>query len=172
MIHYLRKSLSRLILITCLLCIQLLQFGCGGRKMEPPAESPTEKPPAPKVSYRFKKNDTLLVKVKDHIYFAKVVENTKTTAKEVLVKFFIDEVALIAGNRVLLNAIQDKREKPKNGWGNQKVVIEYYDGSEWKLTFDVLVFEDFYLLPESIEGERKIGLDKVRIPIFKTQEIE
>lgn len=140
--------------------------------MEPPAESPTEKPPAPKVSYRFKKNDTLLVKVKDHIYFAKVVENTKTTAKEVLVKFFIDEVTLIAGNRVLLNAIQDKREKPKNGWGNQKVVIEYYDGAEWKLTFDVLVFEDFYLLPESVGVERKIGLDKVRIPIFRAQETE
>lgn len=138
------------------------------RRVAPPLPSvtdkkPVETPPTP-ASYRFKKNDTLLVKVKDYLYFAKVAEDTKTSAKEVPVEFFIHEINIIAGNRVLLNAVQAKREKPKDGWGSHKVTIEYYDGTAWETVSDVFVFEDFYLLPESVPGERRIGLDKIRIP--------
>ena len=63
-----------------------------------------------------------------------------------------------------MNEVQTKREKPENGWGSHKATIQYYDGTEWKTVSDVLVFEDFYLLPESVQGERRIGLDKIRIP--------
>ena len=137
----------------------------------PPTSLPDKKVEEPKVetpqipvSYRYKKNDILLVKVKNYIYFAKVSDDTITTAKEVPVQFFIREINLIAGNNVVLNAVQAKWEKPKDGWGSQKVTIEYYDGTEWKTVSDVLVFEDFYLLPESVQGERRIGIDKIRIP--------
>ena len=126
---------------------------------QPPVETPTT-PGA----YRFKKNDTLLIKVKDYLYFAKVTEDTKTTAKDVPVQFFINDINLIAGDRVLLNTVHAKREKPKDGWGSQKVTIEYYDGTAWKKMSGVLVFEDFYLLPETVSGERRVGLDKIRIP--------
>ena len=140
-------------------------------KVEPPTIVTEEKTEQPKVvspttpaSFRYKKDDTLLVKVKDYLYFAKVTENTITTAKEVPVEFFINEINIITGKSVTLNAVHAKREKPEDGWGSHKVTIEYYDGTEWKTVSDVLVFEDFYLLPESVTGERRIGLDKIRIP--------
>ena len=132
--------------------------GLDKKVEQPPVETPT----TPE-SYRYKKNDILLVKVKDYIYFAKVSEDTRTTAKDIPVQFFIEDVHVIAGRSVLLDAVHAKREKPKDGWGSQKVTIEYYDGTAWKKMSDVLVFEDFYLLPETAPGERRIGLDKIRI---------
>ena len=56
---------------------------------EKKVEQPLIESPTTPASYRYKKDDTLLIKVKNYLYFAKVTADTDTTAKEIPIKFFI-----------------------------------------------------------------------------------
>ena len=117
--------------------------------------------------YLYSRGEILLIADEHYGYFAKVTADTHLNNSEVSIRFFAEEIGKKLGNTVSINAIVTTREKPENGWGTQKVLLEYFDRKAWIFSKDVTVFEDYYLLPESISGERKVPFNKVRIPIFQ-----
>lgn len=142
---------------------------------EPPSTPPEEKPPPPSdkdpppiVSETlYKKGDILLITDGEHGYFAEVTADANKDASDVSVKFYNDETDKKLGVKVPVKDVRTKREEPKDGWGNVEVFIQYFDGTEWKFSADVLMFEDHYLLPASVVTERKMPLSKVRVAFFK-----
>ena len=141
---------------------------------EPPSQpvpvppSQPEPPPAPEKNL-YTRGEILLVDAAGYRYFAEVTADTKLGATTVPVLFFVEDIRQSVGNTVPVSTVATKREIPPNGWGNQKVLLQYFDGTQWVLGRNVTVFEDYYLLPESTMGERRLPLSKVRIPIFKTK---
>ncbi len=136
----------------------------------PPEEKPPppDKDPPPTVSETlYKKGDILLITDGEHGYFAKVTADANKDALDVSVKFYNDETDQKLGVKVPVKDVRSKREEPKDGWGNVEVFIQYFDGTEWKFSADVLMFEDHYLLPDSVVTERKMPLGKVRVAFFK-----
>ena len=115
----------------------------------------------------YSRGEILLIKDDAYGYFAEVTKDTQLNDSEVSVRFFVKEITKKLGDKISINAVVTKREKPENGWGTQKVLLEYFDGKTWILSRDGTVFEDHYLLPESVNSERKISLNKVRIPDFQ-----
>ena len=158
---------KQLPILALLLCLQVLLLSCGGKKKpETPPERPPEKPPASAEKNRYEKGEILLITAEDYGYFAEVTADTKLSATEVPVRFFVQDARKTLGNNISLEAVMRKREKPKDGWGHQKVLLQYLDGNEWVVSRDVTMFEDYYLLPESVKGDRELPLSKVRILIF------
>ena len=133
---------------------------------EPPSEP--EPPPEPEKN-RYQRGDIVLIANKGYSYLAEVTTDTKMSDTEVSVQLFAEDLRQEIGDKVSINSVVTKREKPKDGWGSQKILLQYFDGQQWVLSMDATVFEDHYLLPESIMGERKVPLSKVRIPIFQTK---
>jgi len=117
--------------------------------------------------YLYTRGEILLIETDGYGYFAEVIEDTQLNDSEVSVRFFVKEIAKKLGDKISINTVVTKREKPENGWGTQKVLLQYFDGKTWISSEDVTVFEDHYLLPESISGERKVPFNKVRIPSFR-----
>lgn len=117
--------------------------------------------------YLYLEGEILLIEDERYEYFAEVIEDTRLKDSEVSVRFFVKEIAKKLGDKISINAVVTKREKPENGWGTQKVSLQYFDGKTWILSRDVTVFEDHYLLPESVNGEREVPFNKVRIPSFR-----
>jgi hypothetical protein len=113
------------------------------------------------------RGEILLITYEHYGYFAEVTADTQLNDSEVSVRFFDKEIGKKLGEKIPINAVITKREKPENGWGTQKVLLQYFDGKTWILSKDVTVFEDHYLLPESVDSERKVPFNKVRIPIFQ-----
>ena len=132
---------------------------------EPPPPPDKEPPPVVKESL-YKKGDILLITDGEHGYFAKVASDTNKDASDVSVKFFNDKTDQKLGDKVPVKDVRAKRDEPKDGWGTVEVFIQYFDGNEWKFSGDVLMFEDHYLLPESVTTERKMPLSKVRVAFF------
>ena len=164
---------ERLPTLALLLCLQVSLLSCGG-KTQPstPPEAPPENPPVPTEQNRYKKGEILLIEAEGYKYFAKVTANTKRSDTQVPVQFFVADIRQKVGNKTALDKVVNKREKPKAGWGSEKVLLQHFDGTQWVLSKDVAVFEDYYLLPESFQGERKVPLSKVRIPIVHPKEAE
>ena len=104
-------------------------------------------------------------------YFAEIMADTQLNSPEVSVRFFVKEIRKKLGDKISIDTVIAKREKPENGWGTQKVLLEYFDGKTWIFSKDATVFEDHYLLPESVNSERKIPFNKVRIPIFGLKKV-
>ena len=125
-----------------------------GRYLSPDAEE----------KYLYTRGEILLIEDDAYGYFAEVTKDTQLNT-EISVRFFTKEIRKKLGDNVSINAVITKREKPENGWGTQKVSLEYFDGKTWGFFKDVTVFEDHYLLPESVSGERKVPFNKVRIPL-------
>lgn len=117
--------------------------------------------------YLYTQGEILLIEDGAYGYFAEVTKDTQLNDTEISVRFFTKEIRKKLGNRVSINAVITKREKPENGWGTQKVSLQYLDGKTWISSKDGTAFEDHYLLPESVNSERKISLNKVRIPTFQ-----
>ena len=117
--------------------------------------------------YLYTRGEILLIEDGAYGYFAEVTKDTQLNDSEVSVRFFVKEIAKKLGDKISINAVATKREKPENGWGTEKVLLQYFDGETWILSRDGTAFEDHYLLPESVNSERKIPLNKVRIPIFQ-----
>lgn len=115
----------------------------------------------------YTRGEILLIEDDAYGYFAEVTKDTQLNDSEVSVRFFVKEIAKKLGDKISINAVITKREKPENGWGTQKVLLEYFDGKTWIFSRDGTAFEDHYLLPASVNSERKISLNKVRIPIFQ-----
>lgn len=117
--------------------------------------------------YLYLEGEILLIEDERYEYFAEVIEDIRLNDSEVSVRFFVNEIAKKLGDTISINAVVTKREKPENGWGTQQILLEYFDGKTWILSEDVTVFEDHYLLPESVNSEREIPFNKVRIPSFR-----
>ena len=115
----------------------------------------------------YTQGEILLIADEHYGYFAEVTANTQLNDPEVSIRFFDKEIGKKLGEKIPINAVVTKREKPENGWGTQKVLLQYFDGKTWIFSKDVTVFEDHYLLPESVNSERKVSFNKVRIPIFQ-----
>ncbi len=119
--------------------------------------------------YRYTRGEILLIAVEDYAYFAEVTADTEWQAPDVSIRFFVKDIHERLGNKVSINAIHAKREKPESGWGTQKVFLSYFDGKAWIFSKDVTVFEDHYLLPVSFSGDRRLQFNRVRIPIAQTK---
>ena len=117
--------------------------------------------------YHYTRGEILLIADEHYGYFAEVTADTQPNDPEVSVRFFVKEIGKKLEEKIPINAVVTKREKPENGWGTQKVLLEYFDGKTWIFSKDVTVFENHYLLPESVNSERKVPFNKVRIPIFQ-----
>ncbi len=115
----------------------------------------------------YTRGEILLIEDGAYGYFAEVMKDTQLNDSEVTVRFFVKEIAKKLGDKISINAVVTKREKPENGWGTQKDLLQYFNGKTWILSKDASVFEDHYLLPKSVNSERKIFLNKVRIPDFQ-----
>ena len=123
--------------------------------------------PDEEAKYLYTLGEILLIEADGYGYFAEVTEDTRLNDLEIVVRFFVKEIGKKLEDKIPINAVVTKREKPKNGWGTQKVLLEYFDGEAWVFSKDVSVFEDHYLLPELTNSERKVPFDRVRIPIFQ-----
>ena len=113
----------------------------------------------------YKKGDILLITVDDYNYLGEVMEDTRPRARAVEVWLFVAKIRKEVGDEVSINEISGVRPKPEAGWGEAKVILEYYNGKEWKYSKDVWVYREFYLLPRSVRGEHRLGFDQVRFPI-------
>lgn len=124
----------------------------------------------------YKKGDILLIAVDDYNYLGEVMEDTRPRARAVEVWLFVDKIREEVRKRkeidnefsideFSINEISGVRPKPEAGWGKAKVILEYYNGKEWKYSKDVAVYRESYLLPRSVRGERQLGFDQVRFPI-------
>ena len=124
----------------------------------------------------YKKGDILLIAVDDYNYLGEVMEDTRPRARAVEVWLFVDKIREEVRKRkeidnefsideFSINEISGVRPKPEAGWGKAKVILEYYNGKEWKYSKDVRVYREFYLLPRSVRGEPRLGFDQVRFPI-------
>ena len=120
--------------------------------------------------YLYTRGEILLIEADNYGYFAEVMEDTQLNDSEVSVRFFVEEIAKKLGDKISINAIVTKREKPEDGWGTQKILLQYFDGKTWIFSKDVTVFEDHYLLPESVSGERNVPFNKVRTLILRHKE--
>ena len=114
--------------------------------------------------------DTVYIKDGKNRYFGKVTAEVAEDAKMVEVNIFNAEIRKKLGDTVPAELITGRRAEPPSGWGIHKVMLSFYRDGKWTFTTDVVVFEDYYLLPTRIDGEpvrgsRKVGLGEVRIPI-------
>ncbi len=141
---------------------------------------PSETPRAPRSRYvgvrdrddrrdttprTYKEGDILLIAVDDYNYLGRVTEDTRLRDEFVKVQFFVEEIDDELGDEVSIDEISGVRPKPEAGWGKAKVILEYYNGKEWKYSKDVLVFRDYYRLPRSVRGEYILKFNQVRFPI-------
>ena len=110
-------------------------------------------------------------------YFARVTGKVEAHAETVSVRIYNRDIREALGRTIPTALVTGKRTVPEKGWGKQKVILSFYRGGEWITTRHVLVFEDYFLLPEKIDGEsvrgpRQVEFDEVRIPIFQRKNVE
>lgn len=107
-----------------------------------------------------------------HMYFARVMDpldETEATG-QVAVHIFNDALREKLGETIPVERLIAKRTEPQQGWGNRLIMLSFYRDGEWHHTFDAVVFETYYRLPERIDrkpvqGPRKVGFGEVRIAI-------
>ena len=104
------------------------------------------------------------------MYFGEVTAEVAEKAETVAVDLFNEETRKKLGDTVPVEQVIGKRIEPPQGWGIQEVMLSFYRDGKWTFTTDVVVFEEYYQLPERIDGKpvrgsRKVSLANVRIPI-------
>lgn len=114
--------------------------------------------------------DTVYIQDGRNMYFGEVTDEVTEDAETVAVNIFNEELHKKLGDTVSKELVIGRRIEPPRGWGRQEVMLSFYRDEEWTFTTDVVVFEDYYQLPEQIDGKRvrgsrKVGLEEVRIPI-------
>ena len=115
--------------------------------------------------------DTVYIQHGSHMYFAEVTARVAENAETVAVHIFNEGVRKQLGDTVPGELVIGRRVEPPNGWGIHEIMLNFYRDGVWTFTTDVVVFEDYYRLPERINGERVQGsrtvtLGEVRIPTF------
>ena len=115
----------------------------------------------------YKNGESVYIEYDDFLYLARIVNDS--SVKDLSVQAFIhyEQVRNKLGNEIPKNLIHARRHKPENGWGTEKVMLEYQQGNEWIPIMDVIEYEDYYLVPDESQGQIKIFLKDVRFPIAK-----
>ena len=114
---------------------------------------------------RYKTDTVILVTSGDYRYLARVTNDTPPEAEQVPVHVFTESIREKIGDTVPLTSVVALREEPPDGWGTQPIALEYFNGETWEFQLDVLAIEGAYLLPERVEGKRRIEFANVRFPI-------
>ena len=114
--------------------------------------------------------DTIYIKDGSNMYFAEVIAEVGENTETVAVEIFNEELRKKLGDTVSVERVIGRRAEPPRGWGIHEIMLSFYRDRVWTFTTDVVVFEDYYRLPERINGERvrgsrKVTLGEVRIPI-------
>ena len=139
---------------------------------------PSEFPPKPSIDkigvklsekeelgLAYKSGEYVLVRYKDFLYLARVVEDSNINDLEVNLYIFCDEIRDEVGDKVPKSIIHVRRSEPKEGWGNRKVMLEYLSNNEWKPASDVLEFEEYYVIPNQDGSQSTVSVKNVRFPV-------
>ena len=111
--------------------------------------------------------DTQIVLIADgnFMYPAKVTKPYTDTDTEVHIYIFNTEVRESVGNRVPRKQIAVTRKEPAVGWGNRKVILDYYSDGDWIYIEGATEFLDHYTVPDNAGNSQKIALSDVRFSI-------
>ena len=114
--------------------------------------------------------DTVYIKDGGNMYFAEVTAEVAENAETVAVDIFNKALRRKLGDTIPVELVIGRRVEPPSGWGIHEIMLSFYRDGVWTFTTDVVVFEDYYRLPERIDGERvrgsrEVTLGEVRIPI-------
>ena len=114
--------------------------------------------------------DTVYIKDGGNMYFAEVTAEVAENAETVAVDIFNKVLRKKLGDTIPVELVIGRRMEPPRGWGIHEIMLSFYRDGVWTFTTDVVVFEDYYRLPERINGEpvrgsREVTLGEVRIPI-------
>ena len=111
--------------------------------------------------------DTHIVLLADEnfMYPAKVTKPYTDADAEVHIYIFNTEVRGRIGDRVPREQIAVTRKEPAAGWGNRKVIIDYYAGGDWIYIEGATEFLDHYSVPDGAGDNRKVALSEVRFSI-------
>jgi hypothetical protein len=123
--------------------------------------------PQEELALTYKSGEYVLIKYEDFLYPARVAENSDVNALEVNIYIFCDEIRNKLGDKISKNLVHTRRTEPKDGWGKQKVMLEYISDGEWKPAMDVLEFEDYYVVPNQDGDPLTVSIKNVRFPIAK-----
>lgn len=149
-----RRQCAFVFLIVAVLCV-----GCW-RKTKPPEEPPT-KPPEP----RYTKDTMIKIESEGYLYLARITENVLPDAKEAPVHIFTPHLQKKIGDTIPIKGVKSIREAPETGWGTRTVAAEYFDSTKWNFEWEVTEMEDHYLLPEKLQGVRRVEFANIRFPI-------
>lgn len=126
--------------------------------------------PAPEELSDVTGENIVYVEHEGYMYLAQLTDPDNAGTEAVAVHIFNEELRGKLGQTLPAERVLDKRTEPEEGWGNRHIRLNFYRDGEWHLTFEGVVFETYYLLPEHIggkrvQGPRKVRLDEVRIAI-------
>ena len=123
--------------------------------------------PQEELTLVYKSGEYFLIEYMDFLYPARVVEDSDVNAIEVSNYIFCDEVRDKLGDKISKNIIHTRRVEPRDGWGKQKVMLEYVSDGEWKSAMDALEFEDYFIIPNQDGNQLTISIKNVRFPVAK-----
>jgi hypothetical protein len=134
------------------------------------AETPKGPSPPAVIPPDYSVGDTVYIKDGGNMYFAEVTAEVAENAETVAVDIFNGVLRRKLGDTVAVELVIGRRIEPPRGWGIHEIMLSFYQDGVWIFTTDVVVFEDYYRLPERINGEpvrgsREVTLGEVRIPI-------
>lgn len=118
----------------------------------------------------YEKGDTVYVKDGNYMYFAEVTGEVDENSETVAVDVFNEVLRKKLGDTVPTELVLGRRVEPESGWGNRLVMFSFYRDSKWTFTMDAVIFEDHFLLPETVDKKpvqvsREVKLSDARIPI-------
>ena len=135
------------------------------------AEETDQVPSGPyRIPPDYNTGDTVYIKDGSHMYFAQVTGKLIANSQTVDVKIFNEALRQKLGDTVPATAIVGRRTEPPRGWGIHEIMLSFYREGEWTFTTEAVVFENYYLLPEHINGEpltgtRQAHFGEVRVPV-------
>ena len=121
-----------------------------------------ESPPAHQHIYE--EDDIVFVEVEGYSYLAKVMEDADATNTTLDIWLYVDATRKELGTEISVNRVLGRREEPKEGWGEKKVALEYFDRETWTFSWDAERFADHYRVAIG-DRKRRLAFDQVRYPI-------
>jgi hypothetical protein len=115
----------------------------------------------------YKNGEYVLIEYDDFLYPAKIMADSDINALEVNIHIFCDQIRKDLGDTISKNLIHVRRQMPEDGWGKSKVMLEYLQNEEWLPAMDALEYEDYYVVPDEVQGQLTVPIKNVRFPVAK-----